>query len=73
MNNQSDKGEAVMHFVNTLIGAFESGFVDSSQLNLHDLHTAAFHHVKDNYGFDAKRIHEDFGQEVFEACKGETA
>jgi len=68
---ETAKAEAVMNFVNTLIGAFDSGFVDSNQLNLKDLHSAAFHHVKDSYGYEADRIDKTFDKEVLIACGAE--
>ena len=70
MSNATEtiKAKAVMHFINTMIGAFESGFVDSNKLTLADLHSAGFNHVKDNYGYDAERIPETFNEVVWQAC-----
>ena len=66
------QGRAVMQFANTLIGAFESGFVDTNELNLHDVYSAAKYYVKDNYDHEAEHLHEAWGESMFQACKGES-
>lgn len=60
------KAEAVKEFVNMMIGALESGFVDTSNPSLATVHQAYRHHVKDNYGIDMPNIVEDWGQAVAE-------
>ena len=43
------KAAAVKDFVNMMIGARESGFVDSSSCNLAQIHQVARNHIRDRY------------------------
>lgn len=63
------KAKAVMDFVNNAIGAFETGFIDSHEVDLCSLYRSAQHHVKDNYGIDTPMINEAWGKETAKACK----
>lgn len=63
------KADAVMKFVNSHIGAYESGFVDQNYCTLQQLYRTAQHHVKDNYGVDALTMKEIWGQELQDECK----
>ncbi len=62
------KAHAIHEFVSTMIGAFESGFVDTNTLNLQQLHRIAQHHIKDNYSIDSENMADEWGQEFAEKC-----
>lgn len=65
------KADAVEEFVNTMIGAFASGFVDKNNPTLQEIHRVAQNHVKDNYGVDMPHIVEQWGQDVTDLCSDE--
>lgn len=58
------KAEAVMTFVNTQIGAFESGFVETNQVSLYSMYRFAQHHVKDSYVYDARLMSSVWGEKL---------
>lgn len=58
---------AVMEFVNTQVGAFESSFVDGNQISLYSMYRFAQHHVKDNYHAETKLMSEVWGEELVKA------
>tara|TARA_R110000822_G_scaffold219524_1_gene353670 strand:+ start:62 stop:439 length:378 start_codon:yes stop_codon:yes gene_type:complete len=62
------KADAISELVNTMIGAFESGFVDRSALTLQELHRVAQNHIKDNYDIEVKGIVEEWGRDLAEKC-----
>lgn len=62
------QASAVMNFVNTQVGAFESGCVDSNQVSLYSMYRFAQHHVKDNYGVDVKFMHDQWGGNTTSLC-----
>ncbi|SEQ48127.1 protein of unknown function [Amphritea atlantica] len=64
----TDMENGVMKFVNMMIGALESGFVDDNRPSLAQIHQIARHHIKDNYGIDHPSITEEWGQYVTELC-----
>lgn len=67
------KAAAVMHFVDTLIGALDAGFVDNNKPTLATLHQVARHHVKNSYGQQYRDIVERWGTDTAKACGcGET-
>lgn len=68
MTEQQIKADAISEFVNTMIGALESGFIDSNTCTLAQVHQVAKHHIKDNYGIDTPNIVEQWGKEVAELC-----
>lgn len=43
---------AISEFVNSMIGAYESGFVDRDVCTLAEIYRAAQLHVKDDYNID---------------------
>lgn len=64
-----EKGNAVKGFVNSMIGAFESGFVDDNKLTLAELYRVAQHHIKDNYGVEIPNMRDVWGEVLYLACK----
>lgn len=62
------KAEAVREFVNTMIGALESGFVDRNYCTMAELHRIMEHHNKDHFGVDEKNIVDDWDEGVAELC-----
>ena len=66
MTEDQIKSDAVKDFVTMMIGALESGFVDTSNPSLASVHQAYRRHVKDNYGVDMPDIVEEWGQAVAE-------
>ncbi|MGY5383263.1 hypothetical protein [Vibrio metschnikovii] len=68
-DNSAIKAEAVMNFANTLIAAFEAGFIDEHKSDLADLYSAARVHVKINYQYEAKSLVEEWGENLAEICK----
>lgn len=63
------KADAVMTFVNELIGAFEANFVDDHKPTLATLYRCAQNHVNDNYGIDTPNIHDAWDERVAEDCR----
>jgi hypothetical protein len=66
------KADAVMSFANTHVGAFESGFVNSSSCTIADIYQTARIHVKDNYDAEAKPINEVWGEELAKELSGKS-
>ncbi len=62
------QGQAVIEFVDMMIGAMESGFTDINKITLAQIYQVARHHVKDNYGKDTPSIAEKWGDERARAC-----
>lgn len=62
------KAQAIKDFVNSLIGAHESGFVDSNTLTLATLHRVAQNHIKDEYGINTPSLVEQWGEESAADC-----
>jgi len=63
------KAVAVKEFVNMMVGARKSGFVESSNVNLQQIHRVAQTHISDNYGVDSKSLNEEWGEEVYTLCR----
>ncbi len=63
------KTQAIMNFVNNMIGAFESGFIEDNQSNLADIYQCAKVHIKDNYGIDIPNLEHEWGKELALQCK----
>lgn len=63
------QGEAVMTFVNNMVGAFESGFIDDHESTLADLYSCAVNHVKDNYDRSVPTLKESWGEKLAELCR----
>ena len=62
------KADAIKELVNTMIGSFESGFVDTPNINLATLHRVAQNHIKDKYGIETPLITEQWGKEFAKEC-----
>lgn len=62
------KADAINEFVGGIIGAFESGFIDSSTLTLATLHRVAQNHCKDSYGVELPHITEQWGMHTAKEC-----
>jgi hypothetical protein len=62
------KANAITDFIGIMIGAFESGFTDTSTLNLQQLHRFSQHHIKDEYDIEIKNIVDEWGREFAEEC-----
>lgn len=62
------KAAAVKEFVSMMIGAFESGFIDTPKLTLAQLHRVAQNHCKDSYGIDTPDIVAEWGEETSREC-----
>ena len=67
-NENREKAQAVMNFVDLMIGAFESGFVDKNNPTLSEIHQVARNHVLDIYGEEYPPIDYRWSKEVAEAC-----
>lgn len=68
MSLENTKAAAVMEFVDLMIGAFESGFVNENTLNLAQLHRIAENHVKDSFNVTYAGIVERHGRELAVEC-----
>ena len=65
---QQIKAEAVMEFVNMLIDAFESGFIDENTLTISTLHRVAQNYCKDSLGIELPHITEQWGEDTAKLC-----
>lgn len=65
-----EKGAAdgIEEFVNTMIGALESGFVEEGPITLAEIYLFMQCHIKDNYGRDVEPLASKRGKEVAELC-----
>lgn len=62
------KANAVHEFVSMMIGAFESGFIDTPKLTLAQLHRVAQNHCKDCYGIETPDLTTEWGEETSKEC-----
>ena len=62
------KADAIVEFVSNMIGALESGFIDTPNCNLAQIHRVAQNHIKDNYGIDTPCLIEQWGEDVAKDC-----
>jgi len=67
-NENKLKAEAVINFVDLMIGAFESGFVDKNNPTLSEIHQVARNHVRDTYGEEYPPIDQRWGKELAKEC-----
>lgn len=51
-----------------MIGAFESGFVDSNSLNLAELYRIAQNYIKDKYGEEIQNMRDAWGDDTYKLC-----
>ena len=68
MTENKIKADAINEFVSMMIGARESGFVESSTLTLAELHRVAQNHCKDAYGIELPHIIDQWGVDVADLC-----
>lgn len=69
MDENKLKADAVMLLLNNIVGAFDSGFIDSHTLTISELYRVAQNHVKDTYGVDVKSLGDEWGAGVAHSCK----
>jgi hypothetical protein len=62
------KADAVSEFVNGMIGALESGFIDSPSCNLAQIHRVAQNHIKDQYGIEVPNLVDQWGKDTAKLC-----
>jgi hypothetical protein len=62
------KAEAIFNFVDLMIGAFESGFVDKNNPTLSEIHQVARNHVFDTYGKEYPPIDQRWSKELAKEC-----
>jgi hypothetical protein len=71
MNNDQlnkEKAAAIINFVDTIIGALDSGHVHSNTVTLAQLHRIAEQHCSDNYNAEFGKLHERHGAELAKKC-----
>lgn len=68
MSNNEAYARAIKNFVNLMIGAHESGFVDKNNPTIAEIHQVAKNHIKDAYGIDTPDIVAEFGIDVAISC-----
>lgn len=64
MTENEIKTEAIMNFVDSMIGAFDAGYVDRNHCTLSEIYTVAKHHVKDTYGIEKPTVVERYGAKM---------
>lgn len=62
------KADAVNEFVCSMIGALESGFIESNTITLATIHRVAQNHCKGSYGVALPHIVEQWGEDVAILC-----
>jgi hypothetical protein len=62
------KAQAVMEFVNMMIGGFDSGFTSANNPNLNTIYRAAQNWVKDTYDAETKNIEDAWGEDTAREC-----
>lgn len=60
--------DAIENFVNTMIGALESGFVEEGPITLAEIYLFMRCHIKDNYGCEVEPLDKKWGKEIAELC-----
>lgn len=58
------KTEAIMDFVDSMIGAFDAGYVDRNYCALSEIYMVARHRVKDTYGIEKPTVIERYGEKM---------
>ena len=64
------KTEAITNFIDTMVGALESGFVDKNNPRLAEIYHFATWHIKDNYQQEIPSLTEKWGDDVAAECSG---
>lgn len=72
MSLENTKAEAVMDFVKGIVGAYESGFVDTPKLTIGQLYQVARNHVSDEFGVHTKSLKEEMGEDFADECNPKT-
>lgn len=62
------KSSVVQDFVNTMIGAFETGFVDSNTLTLATIYQVMRNHCKDEFGVEVPTLDVAWGENTAREC-----
>lgn len=60
--------DGINDFINSIIAARESGFIDSSTATIAEFHRVAQNHVFDKYGINLPGLVEQWGKEVAKLC-----
>jgi hypothetical protein len=68
MSLENTKAAAVMEFVQGIVGAFESGFIDTPICTIGQIYQVARNHVKDEYGIETKTLAEEMGEDFASEC-----
>ena len=63
------KADAVMGFVNHMIGALDAGYIDDNCPSLATVYRSAQHFCKDKYGVENVALDKLWGKEVADLCK----
>lgn len=71
MSKITEPAAAIMNFVDTLIGARLSGFVDTSTPTLAQIYQCARNHVMDNYGVHTSLLSDIVSSEDLELLSKE--
>ena len=68
MEENEIKAKAVMEFVNMMIGAFNTGFVDKNNPTLSEIYQVARNYIKDSYGVEVPDIVQAWGEDLAKEC-----
>lgn len=63
------KADAIMEFVNMMIGAYDSGFTDRANCTLEEVYQVARNYIKDVHHVEAPHIVEAWGLELANELK----
>ncbi|SEG21622.1 hypothetical protein [Marinobacterium lutimaris] len=64
------QAKAVMEFAGVPVGAFEANFIETPHLTIAELYQYARHHVRDHYGYEAKSLADEMGEDFARECMG---
>lgn len=62
------KAAAVREFVETMVGAYESNFVETPILTIGQLYQVMRNHIKDGYGIETPSLAAQMGKEFADEC-----
>jgi hypothetical protein len=65
--------KAIMSFVGSMVGAFESGFADTANCSIAEVYQVARHYVKDNYNHNTEMFSSVMGDEFAKECLGDSS
>lgn len=69
MGQQDIEAKAIQQFVAAMIGARESGFEETSNLTLANIHSFSRFYINLQYDIESPTLAEEWGPEVAELCK----